>query len=130
MIPYAILFYFNGMWLFVGGPPTNNSLFVGGHPTNNSLFVGGHPTNNPLFVGGHPTNNSLFVGGLPMSRLLSIGGLFTHNAVIIIHQRSNGYTLSYRMETMAVLFEKLSLSLRKMSSVVFMFYSGLIWECV
>ena len=24
------------MWLFVGGPPTNNSLFVGGPPMNDS----------------------------------------------------------------------------------------------
>ena len=95
------------MWLFVGGSPTNNSLFVGGYPMNNSLFVGDPPM-----------NNSLFVGGLPMTHFLSIGG----------HQRSNGYSLPYRMENMTVLFGKVFLSLPVMSSVVFVLYSGLVWE--
>ena len=50
------------MWLFVGGPPTNNLLVVGGPPTNNLLVVGGPPMNNLFLVGGPPTNNLLVVG--------------------------------------------------------------------
>ena len=65
-------------------------------------------------------SNSLFVGGLPMTHFLSIGG----------HQRSNGYSLSYHMENMTFLLGKLFLSLPVMSSVVFVLYSGLLWEWV